>query len=86
METKPSIHRIKGRVFTTNGAVKMIQGVREVFEMVDLEQNGSEVKVGSGVATRGKMVLIGREMDERAYVVSLSFQLEKMVGDDGKDE
>lgn len=43
----------------------MVQGVREVFEIVDLDRGGSE----GGV--EGKLVLIGRGLDEGAFGGSL---------------
>ncbi|CAF9938564.1 hypothetical protein IMSHALPRED_000848 [Imshaugia aleurites] len=64
-ESSFAIHRLKGRIFTTDGAVKMVQGVREVFEIVDLDRGGSE----GGV--EGKLVLIGRGLDEGAFGGSL---------------
>lgn len=64
----------------------MIQGVREIFEIVDLEQNGSGDKVGSGGATGGKMVLIGRGMDEKMFGVSLVYQLDSSYGDNRERE
>lgn len=54
------IHRLKARVPLTNGTIKMIQGVRDVFEISDprdpgtLESNMAEVG--------GKIVLIGRNI------------------------
>lgn len=51
------IHRLKSRLVFENGDVKMVQGVREVFEIFDGEgtsiQNGTPQQVG-------KIVLIGR--------------------------
>lgn len=65
-----AIHRLKGRFFTTTGAVKMIQGVREVFEIVDLDRGeGREGK------EEGKLVLIGRGLDEAAFGGSLRASL-----------
>ena len=45
----------------------MIQGVREVFEIVDLDRRGR----GGGGAEEGKLVLIGRGLDEGAFAGSL---------------
>ena len=49
--TALDIHRLKGRVLTTEGKQIMIQGVREVFEMVELDGRAKGL---------GKLVLIGR--------------------------
>jgi hypothetical protein len=58
-QTQTEIHRLKGRLVFDDGTMKMIQGVREIFEIID----GGSVKFTPGVdATSpvGKMVLIGR--------------------------
>ncbi|KAL6717254.1 hypothetical protein ACLMJK_005169 [Lecanora helva] len=70
-----SFHRIKGRVFTTNGAVKMLQGVRDVFEIVDLD-DGRADKDETVMRAEGKMVLIGRGLGS----VDLSGSLEMCLG------
>ncbi|KAI9846037.1 MAG: hypothetical protein M1838_001464 [Thelocarpon superellum] len=68
------IHRLKGRFHVLDGSsdpsshtIKMIQGVREVFEIVDLPARSDvdeQDMVGDGAAriesASGKMVLIGR--------------------------
>jgi CCR4-NOT transcription complex subunit 2 len=48
------IHRSKGRLVFQNGNVKLLQGVREIFEIMDAP-NGAEI-----TATAGKIILIGR--------------------------
>ncbi|KEZ41233.1 hypothetical protein SAPIO_CDS7321 [Scedosporium apiospermum] len=50
-------HRLKGRLVLKNGAVKMIQGVREIFEILDQERNGEDQ-----VPQEGKIVVIGRHL------------------------
>ena len=55
----------------------MVQGVRDVFEIVDLE--GGSRDGGAGVGSRGregKLVLIGRGLDEGAFEGSLRGWLE----------
>lgn len=59
------IHRVKGRIGMRDGSVKMLQGVREVFEIID----GAAVQSGSEDAGRstmgnegGKIVVIGRRL------------------------
>ncbi|KAI1874776.1 hypothetical protein JX265_003458 [Neoarthrinium moseri] len=55
------VHRSKARLAFTNGDIKMVQGVREVFEVFDAP-NGS---AGEGGSSRsGKIVLIGRQLRE----------------------
>ncbi|KAM0261655.1 hypothetical protein ACHAQJ_002106 [Trichoderma viride] len=48
------IHRSKGRLVFKNGDVKLLQGVREIFELIDAP-NGAEI-----FSTEGKIILIGR--------------------------
>lgn len=48
------IHRSKGRLVFNNGDVKLLQGVREIFEIMDAP-NGAEIS-----STEGKIILIGR--------------------------
>ncbi|KAL9608848.1 MAG: hypothetical protein Q9167_006334 [Letrouitia subvulpina] len=72
-----SIYRTKGRVFTIEGAGKMIQGVREVFEITD-EQTGlsstGDVLHQQG-KKQGKLVFIGRELAHLPLQESLSYFL-----------
>lgn len=55
------IHRIKGRIRVDNGATKMLQGVREIFELID-------AVAGSQASTedeeKGKIVIIGRNVGD----------------------
>ncbi|KAI0111895.1 cobW-domain-containing protein [Daldinia grandis] len=56
--TEPiEVHRLKSRLVFKDGNVKMVQGVREVFEIFDGEQASNEDGV---VPQTGKLVLIGR--------------------------
>ena len=52
------IHRTKGRIVMTNGTIKVVQGVREIFEIEDAV-NGSE-----GCSNDSKLVFIGRGLDK----------------------
>jgi len=56
----------------------MIQGVREVFEISDLERDHKrEAAAGKSEAQQeGKMVLIGRGLDQEAFARSLGWCLE----------
>lgn len=59
------IHRSKGRVMLANGRVKMLQGVREIFELID-----GTVSAEDDVSQRGKLVFIGRNIgDERSRLL-----------------
>lgn len=50
------IHRSKGRLVLGSGDVKILQGVREVFDVVDCPTEGEEVPA------LGKIILIGRNV------------------------
>ena len=54
----------------------MLQGVREVFEITDLEQDDTEHEGGK----KGKIVLIGRGLSEKDMEASLARALRE-VGD-----
>jgi G3E family GTPase len=54
------IHRTKGRVVMTDGTVKVVQGVREIFNIEDaVNQNESD-----GGPQTSKLVFIGRGLDK----------------------
>lgn len=58
---KLEIHRLKARLPFSNGEVKIVQGVREVFEILDAPTIDSSIS-GVAVPSTGKIVLIGREL------------------------
>lgn len=62
------IHRLKSRLIFKDGNVKMVQGVREVFEIFDGEQAPNEDGV---VPQAGKLVLIGRGVQGINFETSL---------------
>lgn len=64
-----SIHRTKGRVPTTDSGIKMVQGVRDVFEITDLE---AEDPNSPGMNDAGKLVLIGRGLELDQFQASLT--------------
>lgn len=71
-DTKPEktpfeIHRMKGRIVLKDGDQKMIQGVREVFEIVD----SPSVDADEGRPSAGKVVLIGRHLRDFDFASSL---------------
>lgn len=64
--SKPSfeVHRTKGRIALSNGSVKMLQGVREIFEIIDAE-------VEPQIQHDGKLVFIGRGLIQDMFEQSL---------------
>lgn len=77
--TSFEIHRLKGRIHLDDGTVKMIQGVREVFEILDMKdapaQNATRGndKGGEGKTLHnetGKLVLIGRGIQELPWAIN----------------
>ena len=58
------VHRTKGRVIMQNGKNKIVQGVREVFEIIDDDS-------GKGNA-EGRLVFIGRGLNREEIEASLS--------------
>ncbi|MCJ1284527.1 hypothetical protein MMC26_003860 [Xylographa opegraphella] len=75
-----SIHRLKGRILLDSGEVKMVQGVREVFEITDIadawiQNHGTEESVVPGV---GKLVFIGRGLTGQPWGESLHCFLDRV--------
>ncbi|ETS82787.1 hypothetical protein PFICI_04663 [Pestalotiopsis fici W106-1] len=56
--TPLEIHRLKARLRITSGEVKIVQGVREIFEIFDAPTTSLSETAGSP----GKIVLIGRQL------------------------
>ncbi|KAK7958310.1 hypothetical protein PG988_013158 [Apiospora saccharicola] len=54
------VHRLKARLVFQDGQVKMIQGVREVFEIFDAPSQ-SAPENGTDTPVSGKVVIIGRQ-------------------------
>lgn len=61
------VHRMKGRLVMEDGSQKMIQGVREVFEIMDSPTGGTD----EGHQITGKIVLIGRHLKDYDFRNSL---------------
>jgi hypothetical protein len=59
------IHRLKGYVPITDGSARIVQGVREIFDIIDVE--GTNV-VGPDA---GKIVLIGRGLENVALGIEM---------------
>lgn len=75
---RPSIHRLKGRILLESGAVKMVQGVRDVFDITDLEkepENRRKETLDAPKEDNGKLVLIGRGLAGLPWEASLLFSL-----------
>jgi G3E family GTPase len=69
-EDKPlEIHRLKARVPLSNGELKIVQGVREIFEILDTPKTDESTSATSN--SSGKMVLIGRDLQGIAFQESL---------------
>lgn len=63
------IHRLKARLTFHSGAVKMVQGVREVFDMFD----GEKVTIDETTPPQpGKVVLIGRGVKQTDFAESFA--------------
>lgn len=65
--TQFEIHRVKGRLAVENGGMKILQGVRELFEIFDAPASGDQ-EVPSQT---GKIVLIGRHVTDLDFEQSL---------------
>jgi Cobalamin synthesis protein cobW C-terminal domain len=62
------IHRLKGRLLLRNGEIKMIQGVREIFEILGVP----ETSASKGSSAHGKIVIIGRHVRDVDFAESLT--------------
>jgi len=67
------IHRLKGRLFLREGGEKMVQGVRELFDIFD-SPSPSSAEQGE---QQGKLVLIGRHLGEFDFQRSLMRAMEE---------
>ncbi|CAN8102727.1 unnamed protein product [Discula destructiva] len=66
------IHRLKGRLVLEKGGPKIIQGVRELFEIFDAPASINS----EGAGQTGKVVLIGRHVTEFDFEKSLLASIE----------
>ena len=57
-DPKFEIYRVKARLPMMDGKVKVVQGVRDVFEIRDSEEEAEQKKV----ADETKLVIIGRDL------------------------
>ncbi len=58
-ERKFEIHRLKARLPLTDGSVKVIQGVRDVFEIKDSPEENGDAEHST---SETKIVIIGRDI------------------------
>ncbi|RMD40610.1 hypothetical protein DV735_g4503, partial [Chaetothyriales sp. CBS 134920] len=64
-EEKPyEIHRTKGYISVLGGPARVIQGVREIFEIQEVEENEE-------MAGQGRLVFIGRNLDQLPAGINL---------------
>jgi hypothetical protein len=71
------IHRLKGRVALSNNTIKLLQGVREVFEMLDELDSTENTSTSKQQSEKGsKIVLIGRGLQWQDFDTSLRHHLE----------
>ncbi|PBP26044.1 CobW/HypB/UreG [Diplocarpon rosae] len=64
------IHRLKARLPISNGEVKIVQGVRDVFEIVDAASTTVTASENAPIS-QGKVVLIGRNLIDKPFRQSL---------------
>lgn len=64
------IHRLKGRLGLSDGREKMVQGVRELFEIFDNPHSAPEASLAPR-KDAGKIVIIGRHLDKYNFERSL---------------
>lgn len=62
-------------MFTLTGAIKMIQGVRDVFEIVDIDSDAPKINMTGIKEPSGKIVLIGRGLADLPLQESLNLSL-----------
>jgi G3E family GTPase len=68
-KVKFEIHRVKGRVVFSDSTVRLIQGVRDVFEILE-DKNSADYQESieqHSLSYPGKLVLIGRGIDDLAF-------------------
>ncbi|KAK2626310.1 hypothetical protein QTJ16_004572 [Diplocarpon rosae] len=64
------IHRLKARLPISNGEVKIVQGVRDVFEIVDAASTSATASENAPIL-QGKIVLIGKNLIGKPFRQSL---------------
>jgi hypothetical protein len=56
------VYRLKARLPLDDGTVKIVQGVREVFEIIDAPEHRKAAGNRSALTGQGKLVFIGRNL------------------------
>ena len=73
---KWEVHRIKGRIPLVSGKMKLLQGVREIFELIDAANAGSDT---ASAAESGKIVIIGRNISSDKTSAAFQKSLESCL-------
>jgi G3E family GTPase len=66
------IYRLKGSLSMDDGTIKFVQGVREIFEIKDAPRQSADA-----LAKKGKLVLIGRNIERTRFRDSFSNAIER---------
>jgi hypothetical protein len=66
------VHRLKARLPLSNGEVKLVQGVRDVFEILDTPESST---LEGASQTMGKIVLIGRRLIDMPFKESFLYAI-----------
>ena len=67
-QEKPyEVHRTKGYIPVNDGTARVIQGVREIFDMIEVERRSNV----DGSADEGKVVFIGRNLESLPSATAL---------------
>ncbi|KAI1175373.1 vitamin b12 biosynthesis, cobw-like protein [Nemania sp. FL0916] len=72
-QAKVEIHRLKARLVFDTGDIKMVQGVREIFEIIDSEKSASDA---ASTPQTGKVVLIGRGLHNVDVEMSFLYRID----------
>jgi len=67
------IHRIKGQIALDCGRIKLLQGVREIYELTDAADSAEGPSTTTKI--KGKIVVIGRGLDTASWQQSLDMSL-----------
>ena len=79
------IHRAKGWVRVVGGGVKMLQGVREIFELIDgIEDAGDEEAGEEEKEQGGRIVFIGRDVSAESTAAAFQQSLDVALGVDAE--
>ena len=69
------VHRIKGRIPFSDSTLKILQGVREIFELIDAEDETPGTESVSQ-AEGGKIVIIGRDIGDAQTAAAFQHSLD----------